>query len=56
MVAVIACALAVPAAPQQPRPIAPADDLASGAEESLKGSNSYGVGYYGGYPYAGLGQ
>lgn len=51
--AVVACAVAIPAAPQQPRPISPAEDLAAGAED-LKSSSSYGYGYYGGYGYPGL--
>lgn len=66
---VIACAAAIPAAPQQrqPQPINPADDLAAGSESDLSGSSSYGYGYYGGgglgglyggyggYPYGGYG-
>lgn len=52
---VVACAIAVPAT--QVRPIAAqtrrsfspeSEKLQSGAEEDLKGSSSYGYGYYGG--------
>lgn len=53
MVAVVACAVAIPAAPQEPQPINPADDLGAGAEADLKSSSSYGYGYYGGYGYPG---
>lgn len=59
MVAVVACAVAIPANAPQPRQIAPlpiqravnpeSEQLTSGAEEQdLKASSSYGYGYYGG--------
>lgn len=58
MFAFVACAVAIPAIPQAaaaPQPINPAEDLAEGADLDLKGSSSYGYGYYGGlyggYPY-----
>lgn len=56
VIAIIACAAAIPAGPQprqinpigQPQPINPAQDLAAGGEQDLKASSSYGYGYYGG--------
>lgn len=53
----VACAVAIPAGPPQPRPIAEArrdlaesEKLQTGADEQdLKASSSYGYGYYGGY-------
>ncbi|XP_055322471.1 keratin-associated protein 19-2-like isoform X2 [Sitodiplosis mosellana] len=74
--AVIACAVAIPAAmPQPASPGAPVgvaprglekrqiDTLETGAGagavaeqgQDLKGSSSYGYGFYGGYPYGGYG-
>lgn len=66
--AIIACAVAIPAGAPQPRPIAPvqrqraaspeSEQLTTGADEQdLKGSSSYGYGYYGGLGgyYGGLG-
>lgn len=41
VLAVVACAFAVPAAPQKDRPVAPADDLAAGAEDLKGDSESY---------------
>lgn len=56
--AIVACAVAIPAGVPQPRPIAPqqarqaanpeSEQLSSGADDDLKASNSYGYGYYGG--------
>lgn len=69
VVVAVVCATAIPAGPAQARPIAPlvrerraqeSEQLTSGADDDLKGSNSYGYGYYGsglgGYGgYGGLG-
>lgn len=58
MFAVVACAVAIPAGPPQPRPVnaearrdlAESEKLQPGADEQdLKASSSYGYGYYGGY-------
>lgn len=58
--AIVACAVAIPAGVPQPRPIAPvahqrqaanpeSEQLNSSADDQdLKGSSSYGYGYYGG--------
>lgn len=64
MVAVIAFVSAVPA-PQQPRQIAPrpepkninpdAEQIEGSDDKDLKGSASYGYGYYGGPGYGGYG-
>lgn len=56
VMAIVACAAAIPAGVPQPRPIAPqarqatnpeSEQLSSGADDDLKASNSYGYGYYG---------
>lgn len=67
MLAIVACAAAIPAGAPQPRPIAPqarqaanpeSEQLSTGADDDLKASNSYGYGYYGGLGgigYSGIG-
>ncbi|XP_037046417.1 shematrin-like protein 1 [Bradysia coprophila] len=67
MLAVVAFVTAIPAPQfQQPRQVAPgpqpkninpdAEQLeGSNDEKDLKASASYGYGYYGGYPYGGIG-
>lgn len=64
VIAIVACAAAIPAGAPQPRPLAPqarqaanpeSEQLSTGADDDLKASNSYGYGYYGGLGGYGLG-
>lgn len=56
--AAVACAVAIPALPQpqlqmngvgQAQPVNGQQELSATPEQDMKGSNSYGYGYYGGY-------
>lgn len=63
--AAVACAVAIPALPQpqlqingvgQAQPVNGQQELSATPEQDMKGSNSYGYGYYGSYGgYAGYG-